>query len=280
MILKIISRVPQPLLVAIILLCGLKFLLSKKYKLKQASPQIKIANAQNLGERKRQEDSFATIVDEDRVLAVLADGMGGLKSGKKASELVTKYFMEQFCRVYNISPINQFLVNTLHNSNQELLAKSRPEKIGTTIVAIIIKNNFLYWVTVGDSHLYLYRDKELTQLNTDHIFGNKLHASYRAGEISRYKMLNHPQKNRLTSYLGMEDLSELDCSKDPVELRKNDRIILCTDGVYDSLSKQELIQILDHNEDVQELAEDIIDKVLIKEKPNQDNATLVVLEKK
>jgi serine/threonine protein phosphatase PrpC len=279
MILKTILKTPQPLLVVMCLLLILKLILNYKEQEKKVASKIAIGNAQNIGNRKRQEDSFATLVDEDQVLAVIADGMGGLNSGKKASELVTNNFMEQFCRTYDINSINQFLVNSLHNSNNKLLQRATTEKIGTTLIATVIEDNLLYWVAVGDSHLYLYRNKQLQQLNTDHIFANKLQQSYKDGEISRYKMLNHPQKDRLTSYLGLENLSLLDYSSDPVELKKNDRIVLCTDGVYDNLSGVEFSQIMSQNKELQKIANDIINKVLSKDKPNQDNATVVLLEK-
>jgi serine/threonine protein phosphatase PrpC len=279
MILKTILKTPQPLLVVMCLLLILKLILNYKEQEKKVASKIAIGNAQNIGNRKRQEDSFATLVDEDQVLAVIADGMGGLNSGKKASELVTNNFMEQFCRTYDINSINQFLVNSLHNSNNKLLQRATTEKIGTTLIATVIEDNLLYWVAVGDSHLYLYRNKQLQQLNTDHIFANKLQQSYKDGEISRYKMLNHPQKDRLTSYLGLENLSLLDYSSDPVELKKNDRIVLCTDGVYDNLSGVEFSQIMSQNKELQKIANYIINKVLIKDKPNHDNATVVLLEK-
>ncbi|MGM0368839.1 MAG: PP2C family protein-serine/threonine phosphatase [Bacillota bacterium] len=279
MILKTILKAPQPLLWVIFLLIISKLILKYNDKTKQVTSKMNIGNAQNIGNRKRQEDSFATLVDEEQVLAVIADGMGGFNSGKKASELVTNKFMEQFCRTYDINSINQFLINSLHNSNNELLQRASAEKIGTTLITIVIKKDLLYWVAVGDSHLYLYRNKQLRQLNTDHIFANKLQQSYKDGEISRYKMLNHPQKDRLTSYLGLENLSLIDYSNDPVELKKNDKIVLCTDGVYDSLSEVEFSQIMSQNKEVQKLANDIISKVISKEKPNQDNATVVLLEK-
>ena len=273
-----ILGLPQLLLVMMTLLITLKFTLEYYSKDKEELP-VSIANAQNIGARKRQEDSFATIKDEDQVLAVVADGMGGFHSGKEASELVTKNFMEQFCRTYDINSVSQFLIDTVEDSNQKLQQKMDTEKIGTTLIAVMLKKNLLYWITVGDSHLYLYRNQQLTQLNTDHIFANKLQNSYRAGEISRYKMLNHPQRERLTSYLGQENLSEIDCSTDPVELHSGDKLILCTDGVYDSISELELSQLLKQQKDIQIIAEEIITKVMSKGEPRQDNATVVVLAK-
>ncbi|MFO7820369.1 MAG: protein phosphatase 2C domain-containing protein [Halanaerobacter sp.] len=270
---------PQPLLVVVVLLIGLKFALKYRLKSREKGSGLRIGNAQHRGERKRQEDSFSTIRDDDMVLAVVADGMGGFKSGKEASELVTKNFMEQFCRNYDISSINQFLMNTVYASNKKLIKRSGREKSGTTLVAAVINNNLLHWVTVGDSHLYLYRNRDLIQLNTDHIFANKLKESYRAGEISRYKMLNHPQRERLISYVGQEEIAEIDYSFDPLELRRKDKLILCTDGVYDSLSEVELGQLLAQSKGIQKIAEEIIRKVISKGQPRQDNATVVVLEK-
>ncbi|MBM7555622.1 PP2C family protein-serine/threonine phosphatase [Halanaerobacter jeridensis] len=274
-----ILGLPQLLLVTITLLIALKFALEYYSKDNRELPALSIANAQNIGTRKRQEDSFATIKDEDQVLAVVADGMGGFHSGKEASELVTKNFMEQFCRTYDINSVSQFLVNTVEDSNQKLQQRMEIEKIGTTLIAVLLKKDLLYWIAVGDSHLYLYRNQQLKQLNTDHIFAKKLQNSYQAGEISRYKMLNHPQRERLTSYLGQENLAEIDYSIDPIELQRGDRLVLCTDGVYDSISELELSQLLKQQKEDQIVAEEIIAKVMSKGQPKQDNATVVVLAK-
>ena len=279
MISKTIFSLPQTLLVIIVLLIVIKFVLKYNNSSKKDVPKLAIANAQNVGQRKRQEDSFATIRDEEQVLAVVADGMGGFHSGKEASELITKNFIEQFCRTYDINSVNQFLINTLHDSNQKLQERIGTEKIGTTLIAAMIENDLLHWTAVGDSHLYLYRNQQLSQLNTDHIFAKKLQKSYRAGEISRYKMLNHPQRERLISYVGQENLAEIDYSIDPRELKAGDKVVLCTDGVYNTLSELEFSQLLEQQRDIQEIAEEIIAKVLSKEEPKQDNATIIILEK-
>lgn len=279
MISKTIFSLPQTLLVIIVLLIVIKFVLKYNNSSKKDVPKLAIANAQNVGQRKRQEDSFATIRDEEQVLAVVADGMGGFHSGKEASELITKNFIEQFCRTYDINSVNQFLINTLHDSNQKLQERIGTEKIGTTLIAAMIENDLLHWTAVGDSHLYLYRNQQLSQLNTDHIFAKKLQKSYRAGEISRYKMLNHPQRERLISYVGQDNLAEIDYSIDPRELKAGDKVVLCTDGVYNTLSELEFSQLLEQQRDIQEIAEEIIAKVLSKEEPKQDNATIIILEK-
>ena len=172
------------LVVITMILFGLKFILKNKGLQEGDSFGVKIGNAQDKGARKRQEDSFATIRDDNKTLVVVADGMGGFNSGKKASKLVTKNFMEEFCRTYNMESKNYFLINTLYDSNEKLLEILETERVGTTLIAALVDDNLLYWLSVGDSHLYLSRNQELTKLNTDHIFAKELEKSYQIGRAS------------------------------------------------------------------------------------------------
>jgi serine/threonine protein phosphatase PrpC len=241
--------------------------------------EILIGNAQDIGSRRNQEDSFSTIKNENGILAVLADGMGGLSSGKKASNLVTETFLQEFSQMYNIKSINKFLINTTYISNSKVLEVAQGKNLGTTLVAAVIKDNILYWISVGDSHIYLYRDNELHLLNEDHIYANRLKKAYKAGEISRQEAFNHVKRDRLTSYLGYEDFHEIDYSVAPIELQKKDKIILCSDGIYKNLTRIDLEVALAKKVHPMKTAELVLENVLAKEIINQDNATIIALEK-
>ncbi|TDX58981.1 PP2C family protein-serine/threonine phosphatase [Orenia marismortui] len=242
-------------------------------------PEISIGNAQDIGSRNKQEDSFTTIRNENGILGVLADGMGGLSSGKEASNLVTETFLEEFSMTYHLESINKFLINTTYISNNKVLEIAQGRNLGTTLVGTVIRGDLLYWISVGDSHIYLYRDNELYLLNEDHIYANKLKAAYKAGEISREEAFNHAKGDRLTSYLGYEDFHEIDYSVSPIELQKKDKIILCSDGIYKNLSEIELEESLAKKLHPMQTAELILEDVLEQEIINQDNATIIVLEK-
>jgi serine/threonine protein phosphatase PrpC len=278
MALNFFIKFPNVLFIIVLLLLIRRFLennlANKKYQ-----TNFLIGNAQDIGKRKRQEDSFATIKNENGVLAVLADGMGGFSAGKKASELVVKTFLEEFSRTYDINTINKFLINTTYISNAKVLEFSEDNRMGTTLVAAMLNKNSLYWITVGDSRIYLYRNKELKLINEEHVLANKLKKAYKAGQISRYEAFNHPREDQLTSYLGYEDFHEIDYSKPPIKLEKGDKIMLCSDGISKGLSDLELEELLAIDVHPLEISEMILESVLDKHIINQDNATLIVIEK-
>ena len=84
----------------------------------------------------------------------------------------------------------------------------------------------LYWASVGDSRLYVYRDGLLRQITTDHSMVQEL---LTAGEITKDEMLNHPQRNLLTRAVGVDDTLEVDSGVESI--LPGDRILLCTDGL-------------------------------------------------
>ncbi|SJZ97604.1 PP2C family protein-serine/threonine phosphatase [Selenihalanaerobacter shriftii] len=277
--LRTIVQFPNIVFWFIGLLLIIKYLLKANFKNKKCKSEILIGNAQTIGNRKEQEDAFATIKDDNRILAVLADGMGGFALGKEASDLVVQTFLEAFSRNYNINSINKFLINTAYISNSKVLELAENRHVGTTLVTAMFNNNVFYWAAVGDSSLYLYRNRELFPMNQKHIYANKLKAEYKAGEISREEQFSHPKRDRLTSYLGYEDFHEIDYSKTPIELKKEDKIIICSDGISDVISNIELENILEKKIHPIDTSEMILKLVLNKHRTNQDNATVIVLEK-
>lgn len=111
--------------------------------------------------------------------------------------MVVNTFLEEFTKHYYIKSIKDFLVNTTHISNCQLVEFAEGENMGTTLIAVFIRDNILYWVSVGDSQIYLYRNKELHEINPRHTFASKLRKACRKGEISRETVKNHPKRDRL-----------------------------------------------------------------------------------
>lgn len=268
--------IPAIIITAIISLVIARYHIEKRIKV----PPLLIGTAQAKGDREEQEDSFSLLENESGFLAVLADGMGGFSSGKEASEFVVTAFLEEFTKNYYINPINDFLINTTYMSNYNLVKMAKGEHMGTTLVAVIIKDGLLYWVSVGDSQIYLFKNKYLHQINQRHTYAITLQEACKKGEITREMARNHPKRDRLISYLGYKDFHLLDYSKTPIELSKGDKIILCSDGIYNSLSNSELQEILSsHQYQAEKDADAILERIIAKNISNQDNATVLVIEK-
>lgn len=258
-----------------VFLFNLRRYLIKRRKL----PKLRTGNAQTIGKRKEQEDAFAIVENEDGILAVVADGMGGYSDGKLASGIVANTFAEEFTRI-GVKPVASFLKNTTTLCNQKILEKWVETRAGSTLSAAVIFQGLLYWISVGDSAIILYRRGELNHLNKKHIFQSVLEQQYLAGEISKEELRNNRKKKRLTSYIGYDGLRELDTNCKPVPLFPGDQVILCTDGVYNSITELEMEGAFTRFSHPNDTAAEIIARIKAKNYINQDNATIVILEKK
>jgi len=239
---------------------------------------VLIGNAQIVGKRLEQEDSFSSMVTENGVIALVADGMGGYENGKLASQIAVDTFISEFQKLEDLSEVNNFFIKTLKLANGKILDAAKGFRMGTTLVSVVIKDKKLYYLSVGDSAIILFRNHQLINLNKKHVFQTVLEEKYVSGEISEGQMRNNPMKKRITSYVGAEVLKYVDISEKPIQLRKGDRVILCTDGVTNSLSELELESVMLKKINPFEMSEMIMAMIKEKNKARQDNATVIILE--
>lgn len=248
-------------------------------------------NAQTIGAREEQQDAFgfSEIGEENSLsqtgaLAVLADGMGGLQMGREAAHLAVQTMLKEFvarrgAAEFFFEPVHQTLWHIVEKANSVVYETARQRglalKAGTTLTAAVVLRNELFWVSVGDSRIYLYRDHELSQLNVEHIYGRELDRKALQKELTWEKAQVHPDREALTSYVGMPELLEVDRNLKGLPLRAGDWIMLCSDGVYRALSVEEIKEKL--TGDPAEAAETLIRMVIEKEKAGQDNATVAIL---
>ncbi len=241
--------------------------------------QISIGSSQILGNRSEQEDSFATLIkDGSGVLAVVADGMGGYSNGKRASSLAVNSFVNEFEKIDLNAAVADFLHETILLSNQIIISEGKGDKTGTTVITALIRGDYLYWASVGDSALILFRNGDFTPLNKKHVFESLLEEEYLLGKISKEEITKNPRKKRLTSFLGYESLKEMEICPKPLQLNPGDQVILCSDGVYNSISEIEIEEVFVKNLAPQATAEAIMQIIKGKRIKKQDNATIVILK--
>jgi PPM family protein phosphatase len=245
------------------------------------------SNFQHIGARNRQEDSFvfsdladADYVAEHGILAVVADGMGGLAGGDKASHTAVKTMLRDYEAKHEDEDLNQFLRRMVRVANYAVfdLAYSGGEEeleIGTTLVAAALRGNELAWVSVGDSKVLLISGDNIEQLNSEHIYANKLMKDFEKGLITRKEAEEHPERAYLTSYLGLSELNEIDCCSENLILEAGDKVLLCSDGLTDTLTLKEIRAALDGSSGG--FAEKLVEKALEKNRRHQDNITVIVL---
>ncbi len=181
-------------------------------------------------------------------LFIVADGMGGHNAGDYASrfcvEVFTKIIKEPGTEGLPVSILSHALAVT----NQELLeeARSREELngMGTTFVIATILNDILYVANIGDSRLYLVRNGEIKQVTEDHSLVEEM---VKNGEIEREQMRFHPNKNIITRALGASETVVPDYFE--VELRKDDLILMCSDGLSNMMDDKDILEITDKFQD-------------------------------
>ena len=242
-----------------------------------------VANLQGLGARERQEDAFAfanaldvTEIRRKGLLAAVADGMGGLSDGKLVSEAAIAGLLQAFENLdregnlpaqlrHAVSAINERLYETFGGSG------------GTTLVAALCYEERLYWVSVGDSFLYLQRGGALFRLNGEHNYRNELYL-----EAIRQDRLEHaaadadPDGARLTSFLGDSAVRQVDQNLRPLRLQAGDVLLLCSDGVGAVLGEGELLAALCSGTP-QQTCRRMEEKIENLHRAGQDNYTALVV---
>ncbi|QNO16348.1 Stp1/IreP family PP2C-type Ser/Thr phosphatase [Alkalicella caledoniensis] len=198
---------------------------------------------------------------------IIADGMGGHNCGEHASKLAVSLLKEKLIN----SEIIQ-LKTSIAQVNEEIYQFSEKNEtckgMGTTLTVALVRNGVLNLGHVGDSRAYVLRDNELCQLTTDHSFVQGLLDN---GQITQEEAENHPQKNILTQALGTSPDVEIQSLSQKLE--PNDIILLCTDGLTNLVTNDEISQVLQENT-VEDSAEALLEKAL--ERGATDNITMII----
>lgn len=251
------------------------------------SMYINTGNCQDQGARPYQEDSFgySNIIDSDIVsnkgmLAILSDGMGGLANGKSVADYVVQASIAMFDSINPKMDISEQLINIVHfinNSICEQYAVDGSSKAGATMVFAYIFKNRIYWITVGDSRLYCFRNGNLLQMNEDHDYKNQLYREYINEGGSIQDIENDGQKDSLVCFIGKRELPYVDVSIKGYKIKPNDAFVLCSDGIYNGVSEEAMKDILARY-DAQTASEKIVENVLSSRFPGQDNMTVMVIK--
>ncbi|NIZ14744.1 PP2C family serine/threonine-protein phosphatase [Phaeobacter sp. HF9A] len=255
----------------------------------RASFTYDAATAISQGRRDRQEDSVASdfLTGAGLGFAVLADGMGGHAAGDMASKIaVTEVFAG--LKLWSDAPqrleaqIEQVLTNAAEEANAciRAYAQSRPEALGmgATLLAPVIVDNRLYWLSVGDSPLLLFRAGRLYRLNADHSLAAQLDQMVAAGQISAREAREHPDRDCVTSVLTGHEIPQMECRHAPLALQPGDLVIATSDGLL-ALSAQEIEDLLNAAGALSsaELSQQILAQVEAANAPEQDNVSFCLI---
>jgi serine/threonine protein phosphatase PrpC len=241
-------------------------------------------NAQHIGARHSQQDSFGFADPEDReftahggFLAIVCDGMGGMEYGDAASRTAVRSFMDAYRRKTPQESIPQALERSVREANDGVLSLAASlglvEGIGTTLIAVALHEHSLYFVSVGDSGLFHVNEQGIRMLNRPHIFANLLDAAVARGAMSADDAANHPERESLTSFIGAKRLEEIDLNTDPFPLADGEAVLLASDGLFKTLELDEMLACC--TGPPQGWPDALVTRTIAKKREYQDNVTVL-----
>ena len=230
--------------------------------------------------RRRPTNEDSLRVCEDLSFFMLADGVGGNRSGEIASQSALDA-LEKFVRhnppewlgsrdeVFRyfraaVNYVNQFIIK---------LSEAKPQYGGmaTTLTFVYIREDEMYVANVGDSRVYLAHGDMIQQITDDHTYVNDL---VKMGAITKEEAHMHARKNVITRAIGANANNEPDCFSVPVE--KGDRILLCSDGLYDEVDDDTILSVLNRYDDMKVCAEDLV--YMANENGGNDNISVICVD--
>ena len=253
-------------------------------------PRYDVASGISQGARDYQEDAITSDfpVGAEAGFVVLADGMGGHAAGDIASKIVlTEVFSElkfHFADVSSFEARAPEILRSVANLANETLrehTRSHPETdgMGATLVVPALVENRLWWISVGDSPLFLYRNGKLSQLNEDHSMAPQIDFMVRSGLMDPQVAANHPDRNCLISVLMGTRIPKIDCPVKPFELKQGDIVVCASDGLQ-FLTNAQIEKVLGKYRKTRstEIAERLLDELHRLNDPDQDNISFTVIK--
>jgi len=243
---------------------------------------------------KNNEDQFAVTAYQlsstkstPSVFAIVADGIGGHRSGEIASDIAVEMICDAVASSDASQPV-EIMKAAIIQASQAILAQGNHSNehlgMGTTCVCTWIIGNQLFVTHVGNSRLYLLRSGHLIQLNIDHTY---VQEAIDAGALTVEQARSHPHANIIRRYLGSAINPEVDArirtdrhahfseENQGFRLRPGDRLMLCSDGLNDMIVDEKIAEEL-RKPDIHQVVSELIHAA--NTKGGKDNITVVVLE--
>ena len=232
----------------------------------------------DIGKRRKINEDYIYTSDEPignlSSLFIVADGMGGHNAGEYASMHAVNKVVETIEKIRDERDPENIIQSAIDESNAYVYSLSRTDErfsgMGTTLVVASCKDNRVVIANVGDSRLYVVNES-IKQITVDHSLVEEMVAK---GIIDKEAARNHPDKNMITRAIGVKEYVLIDFFEICVE--SNDKILICTDGLTNMLTDDEIHQIINESTDISEAGNRLIDAA--NENGGRDNIAVVLVE--
>ena len=217
-----------------------------------------VSNKGNL--RRSNEDRYAYFETVNGTFFIVCDGMGGIKGGKEAAE-ITIAEIERYVNEDWYEDPYELIRKIFEHANRKVFDFffSKIQKPGTTLAVVLIRHNEVYYGHAGDSRIYYRTGKRLFQLTKDHSYVMNL---VDRKIITEEEAKTHTRRNEITKAVGIHNEIEPTICKEPIRPADYDNILLCTDGLTNELSNQEISKIVLEETDTEKKAKKLLNEAL------------------
>ncbi len=230
--------------------------------------------------RQQNQDAYYLGLPSERLsVAVVCDGMGGAKAGNIASTLAVETFVDSLRTCPDAgetgTDLDQVLSSAAELANGAVFYRASIDPdccgMGTTMVAVIVRGSKAHILNIGDSRCYHVTGEGIGRVTRDHSVVEDL---VERGEITPEEARLHPRKNLITRALGAEEHARTDLYHR--ELLEGDCLLLCSDGLSNVVSEQEMLYEILHGGPIEECCKRLLEIALTRGAP--DNVTAVLLQ--
>ncbi|GGH25608.1 Stp1/IreP family PP2C-type Ser/Thr phosphatase [Paenibacillus segetis] len=226
-----------------------------------------------------EDNAWVAPLENGYTLGIVADGMGGHQAGETASQLAVETMVQDLSTLpadLSLQDCDNALKQAILHANEVVYQKSQENveyhNMGTTVVAVLLKNQAGIIGHIGDSRAYLFRQGNVVQLTDDHSLVNEL---VKNKQISEEEASVHPRRNVLTRALGTDEQVTVDM--DPLTLELGDILLLCSDGLSNYVTTEQMTMKLgSDSRSLKEKADDLLQLAL--NAGGDDNITVALLE--
>lgn len=229
--------------------------------------------------RENNQDVFYVSEDTRIPLYMVADGMGGHKSGEVASAMAISIVQNNFLKKNDVlddeNEVLSLIKSSIEEANIKIYLKSLEDEcfkgMGTTMTLAYVLDNRICIGHVGDSRAYLIKNDELYQLTEDHSYVNEL---IKMGTITKEEAINHPKKNMITRAVGTSSIINMDLFIETWD--KSDILFICSDGLSNMLKEKEIKDVFMSTENIQDACNILAS--MANNKGGLDNITIVAVK--
>jgi len=228
----------------------------------------------DVGLKRTLNEDFASYLEKEEFkIYVVADGMGGHNAGEVASQMAAERIVSYVNERFSSCRVEELIDEAIKKVNRDIFIYSNTNEklngMGTTVTVCFITKNFIQIANVGDSCCLAIKDNEIRKITKDHSLVQELVDS---GNISEEEAEKHPKKNIITRALGTSSTVSVDVFR--LDNNQYDLYILCSDGLTNELTKEEILQVVTEDEDYIRNANKLV--YLAKENGGRDNITVLL----